>query len=149
MFTVCNKRGPSHELTKGPDVYLRDPMINAHRPSNVLYSSLPGGISRQTTPASLIDLESNLRGQNSDAQFFCQAPEVPTEQQMPWRFIPKIEPTCFELPTQLPNQCFQSREVQWLDRNVVPPKCTAPRMMNPFQVHPTAFGLIPSGNQSS
>lgn len=147
MFTTCNKRGdgPDEHLGLGPSVYLWDQSIPQDT-KKVFFTSLPGGISKPGVPADLIDLESQLRGQNSYAQVFCRQVDKTEGQVMPWRPIPQIKQNCSNaLVSEVTSLCPQ-RHVEcshstncgcgarcackdiWRNRNMVPSRCMAPRM---------------------
>jgi hypothetical protein len=70
MFTVCDKKTGTFK-SQAPFVYTFDPEVNKPK-DNVFFSSLLSGVDNATMSIKNLDIETELRGQDSSKQVFCR-----------------------------------------------------------------------------
>lgn len=142
MQTVCDKKKGSWQDSFGPLVYAFDPVANPDR-NNIMFASLPSGISNAKMTLKDLEIEAMLKGQNSAAQPFCRSNSTQDGVPMPWFTEPNIPQRCEDGPTtEVVDHCSRGHRActqcecgpgctcrdLWRGRNKVMGKCSPVRM---------------------
>lgn len=137
MFTTCDKKIQGSKY--GPYVYTMDSEVSKNTKPTI-FASLLGGVSKRNPSGCFVDIETQLKGQDSKGQLFCRETCTTTRidgRPMPWFVEPPIQQACdtTALKTQVVSQqkpcCCRGKCVcndTWLGRNVVIGKCLPARM---------------------